>query len=66
MGNPSNKWKEAFSMRESACVCVCVCDFVGVGMMGPRKRGTADTADGNVFIWLRGIPQRSEAKMQAE
>lgn len=51
-------------MRKSACVRVC--DFVGAGMMDPRKCGTADTADGNVFIWLQGIPQRFEARMPAE
>lgn len=49
-------------MQKSACVC----DFVGAGMMDPRKCRSADTADGNVFIWLQGIPQRSEAKTRAE
>lgn len=47
--------------------CMCVVGVtVGVGMVDPRKCGTADMADGNVFIWLQGSPQRSEAGMQAE
>lgn len=34
--------------------------------MNPRNCGTADMADGNIFIWLQGIPQGSQARMQAE
>lgn len=39
------------------CVCfffltdACVRDIEGVGHMDSRKCGTADIADGNVFLW---------------
>lgn len=41
----------------------CVRDFEEVGQMDPRKCGTADIVDGNVFLWFCRIPQRSKGRM---
>lgn len=60
---------ERGTLPASTKKCTCV-TLQGLG--GARERlwiqekcVTADKAYGNVFIWLQGIPLRSEAKAQA-
>lgn len=49
--------------RLHVCVYPILCVWE---MMDPRKYGNADKAEGNVFIWLQGFPQRSQARDKEE